>query len=438
MRVRLLEGRLLAPSPAAIPRIITKADQQPVKPLDMDLQYVVDYLRQEAGARAVVATSTRFGWENLSVQCICLYVDADTTQSLAESAAAQPELTIILKGKLRYTAADMEAVTELLEPSRLNWLEASKRYSKLRSNHSKAQRVISKIGPFIHGQSISLLGSETKGSVAVFLSPEDEAENQVYALTAYHVAPFTSTSEKRVITPGGLDILTRMLEVQSLPARHEELDFLLERWKNKCGEVQHGHIGINGNGWRSDWALVCLGNEWKGVNGSWMDDREMRHKYITTSSAPERTFTGSNGIVTCADAEAGTVCYKDGASTGCTAGRVGHPETVVFKKGTAGAITEEEIQGQNIPESEVHHTRMVPVYPIDSQEIDSRESVVLPGDSGCGAFCPVLEKDGWSWVGQLVSTFYLEDGGSYGLMVPQSEIFRSLREVTGKSWHLSG
>src|ERR1700733_1990473 len=241
MRVRLLEGRLLAPSPAAIPRIITKADQQPVKPLDMDLQYVVDYLRQEAGARAVVATPSRFGWENLSVQCICLYVDADTTQSLAESAAAQPELTIILKGKLRYTAADMEAVTELLEPSRLNWLEASKRYSKLRSNHSKAQRVISKIGPFIHGQSISLLGSETKGSVAVFLSPEDEAENQVYALTAYHVVPFTSTSEKRVITPGGLDILTRMFEVQSLPARHEELDFLLERWKNKCGEVQHGH-----------------------------------------------------------------------------------------------------------------------------------------------------------------------------------------------------
>ena len=256
MRVRLLEGGLLAPSPAAIPRIITKADQQPVKPLDMDLQYVVDYLRQEAGARAVIATSSTFGWKNLYVQCICLYVDADTAQSLAESAAAQPDLTIIMEGKLKHATANMEAATQLLELSGLDRLAVSQRKAEIRENRPEERRVVYNIGPFVHGQSISLLGAETKGSVAVFLSPEDEAENQVYALTAYHVAPLTPTSEKRVITPGGLDILTRVLEVQSLPARHEELDFLLERWKNKCGEVQHGHIGINGNGWRSDWALV--------------------------------------------------------------------------------------------------------------------------------------------------------------------------------------
>jgi hypothetical protein len=400
----------------------------------VDLSYVVDYLRQEAGARTVIATASRFGWENLCVQCICLYADADTTQSLAESAVTQPGLTIILEGKLRHTTADMEAVTKLLEPPelKLDWLTTSERYSTLRSNRSKAQRVISKVGPFIHGQSISPLGTETKGSVAVFLSPEDEAENRVYALTAYHVVPFTSTSEKRVITPGGLDILTRMLEVQSLPARHEELDFLLERWKNECGEVQYGHIGVNGNGWRSDWALVCLRNEWKGVNGSWMDDREMTYKYRTTSSAPERTFTGSSGIITCVDATADTICYNDGASTGCTAGRVGSTQALMFKKGTAEAITEEEMQEQNTPLSEVDRTIMVPVYPIGDES-----DIVLPGDSGCGAFCPVPEKDGWSWVGQLVSIFYLRDGGSLGLMVPQSEIFRSLQEVTGKSWHLS-
>jgi hypothetical protein len=61
IRVQLLEGGLLASSPAAIPRIITKADQQPVKPLGVDLPYVVDYLKQEAGARTVIATSSRFG-----------------------------------------------------------------------------------------------------------------------------------------------------------------------------------------------------------------------------------------------------------------------------------------------------------------------------------------------------------------------------------------
>ena len=99
----------------AIPSIIIEEDQQPVKPLDVDLQYVADYLKQEDGARAVVATSSKFGWKDLCVQCICLYVDADTMQSLVESAAVQPIPTIILEGKLRHATANMEAITELLE-----------------------------------------------------------------------------------------------------------------------------------------------------------------------------------------------------------------------------------------------------------------------------------------------------------------------------------
>jgi hypothetical protein len=419
--------------PAAIPRIVTKADQQPVKPLDADLSYIVNYLKQEAGARAVVATSSRFGWENLCVQCIFLYVDADTTQSLVESAAAQPDLTIIMEGELKHATANMEKVTRLLEGSSPNRLKISQRKSTLRSNRPQEMRVVRNIGPFMHGQSISLLGAETKGSVAVFLSPEGETENRAYALTAYHVVPFMSAGKTRVITPGGLDILSRLLEITHRPTNDEELDFLVERWENGCGDVRHGHIGVNGNGWRSDWALVCLENEWKGVNGSWMDDGEMSDLYIATShAAPEETFTGSSGIIACVDAMAGTICYKDGASTGCTAGRVGPTEAVMFKKGTTEAITEEELQEQHTPESEIDRTRMVTVHPIDS-----RNGVVLPGDSGCGAFCPVPEQDGWNWVGQLVSMFYVDDGGSFGLMVPQSEILHSLQEVTGKSWHLS-
>jgi hypothetical protein len=396
----------------------------------MDLLYVVDYLRQEAGARAVVATSSRFGWEGLCVQCICLYVDADTTQSLAESAAAQPMLTIILEGELVHATTNMEAATQLLEPPGLDRLAISKRKYELRGNNLK--RIVRNIGPFMHGQSISLLGAQTKGSVAVFLSPKDEAENRTYALTAYHVVPFLSAKEARVITPGGLDILSSLLEIRSRPTDHEELDFLLKRWNNECGKVQYGHIGVNGNGWRCDWALVCLENEWKGVNGSWMKDGEMNDVYIATSHAtPEETFTGSSGVITYADVMAGAICYKDGACTGCTAGRVGPTEALMFKKGTAEAITEEEIQEQNISPNEVDCTRIVTVHPIGSES-----DVVLPGDSGCGVFCPVPEKDGWSWAGQFVSIFHRKRA-SVGLMVPQSEILRSLQEVTGKSWHLS-
>jgi len=89
------------------------------------------------------------------------------------------------------------------------------------------------------------------------------------ALTAYHVV---SANKTRVITPGGLDILTCLLEICSRLTDREELDLLLERWSNECGEVLYGHIGANGNGWRSDWALVRLENVWKGANGSWLDD----------------------------------------------------------------------------------------------------------------------------------------------------------------------
>jgi hypothetical protein len=159
-----------------------------------------------------------------------------------------------------------------------------------------------------------------------------------------------SANETRVITPGGLDILTRLLEIHSRPTYRGELDFLLKRWNNECGQVQYGHIGANGNDWHSDWALVCLETEWKGANGSWMDDGEMRDKYIATSSAPERTFIGSSGIITCADAMADTICYKDGACTSCTAGRVGLTEALMFK---------EEMQEQNTPASEVDCTRLV-------------------------------------------------------------------------------
>jgi hypothetical protein len=449
--VELQEGGLLAPSPP-IPGIITKPDLQPVKPLDVDLPYVVDYLKQEAGARAVIATSSRFGWEDLCVQCICLYVDADTTQSLAELAAAQLMPTIILEGELIHATTSMEDVTTSAEdattstedattsmekairsvaPPNLDGLEKSER--KFRLRRTAAVRAVHKVRPFVHGQSISLMGAETKGSVAVFLSPEDEAENRAYALTAYNVVPFTSAKERRVITPGGLDILARLYEISSDATDHDKLDFFLERRENKCGEVRHGHIGVNGNGWRDDWALVCLENEWMGVNGSWMFDEDMRNLYnIISRAAPGGTFSGSSGIITCADAMAGTICYKDGASTGCTAGRVGPIEALMYRKGTAEAITEEEMQEQSISPNEVDCSRLVTVHPIGLEK-----DVALPGDSGCGVFYPVPEKDGWSWAGQFVSIFYKRNGVSLGLMVPQSEILHSPQEVTGKSWLLS-
>jgi hypothetical protein len=144
------------------------------------------------------------------------------------------------------------------------------------------------------------------------------------------------------------------------------------------------------------------------------------------------TFTGLNGIVDCVDPMTGDICYKDRAYTGCTAGRVGSTQARLFRKRTADAISEEQTQDrENFPPEIIDCSKLLAVHPI-SKESD----VVHSGDSGCGVFCPVPEKDGWNWVGLFVSIFYQERGRGIGLMVPQSEVFHSLKEVTGKSWKL--
>jgi hypothetical protein len=176
--------------------------------------------------------------------------------------------TIILKGQLVDAAINIDTASQLIAPLHLDQLAISARKSMLRRN--RAERITDNIGPFVHGQSISLMGAEMKGSVSVFLSSEDESEDQAYALTAYHVVPFIPVKENRFITPGGLDILTRLLKIGSKATHQGEVKFLLDRWNSACGEVRYGHIGTNGNSWRSDWALVCLENPWKGSNGSWM------------------------------------------------------------------------------------------------------------------------------------------------------------------------
>jgi hypothetical protein len=416
------EAGLLVPSPPA-PGIVTKADRQPIKPLEADLQYVVDYLRQEAGARAVIATSSLYGWENVSIPCICLYVDADSTERLAESTVSQQLPTIITTGRLIDATANIDAATQLIAPPGLDKVAVSAREFELKKN--RIERMIQSIGSFVHGQSISLMAAETKGSVAVFLSPDDDSEDQSYALTAYHVVPFIPSDKRQIITPGGLDILTRLLQVLRIGPRttdYDEIDFLLHRWGNKCGEVQYGHIGTNGNGWRSDWALVCLENEWKGVNGSWMYN-EMTEFHTAKSGT---LFTGLNGIIDCIDPLAGDICYKDGASTGCTAGSVGPTDTLVFKKGSADVAEEGSSEG------DIDRNKMFTVHPLGGEEY-----VALSGDSGCGVFCPVPERDGWNWVGQVVSVFHEDNAKKIALMVPQSEILHSLKEVTGKSWKLT-
>ena len=481
-----------------------------------------------------MASASRFGFQTLSVDCICLYVDTDNIEDLAAVAATSSTTIVIVKAGLCNCAlADMETARGLIERPGLDKVQLSERKWKLRQN--RPQRCVTEVGPFQHGQSISLFTKESKGSVGVFLTPseqsiavmveakskgpakdasrpppaaEDESQSAdvqpdvtrerlqpsldreplispttkalmlekgvpispikgtgrggqitkadvekykpnasaagptcedipltsmhktitsrlhdpstspVYALTAYHVLPFEEENESRVITPAGLDILTRLL-ISEL--REDELSFFLSRWNQKCGDVKFGGIGTNSKDWRVDFALFSMEDGFRGQNGLFFD-RQMVERFFATE---ERSldFTGSNGIIGAADADEGVICYADGASSGCTAGKVSSDTVLHFEKRSTN------IAGHDIPEEAVDISFLRKLHP-------EGENVCRRGDSGCGVFVPVPERDGWNWVGQVVQIITSNMTPDLPLIIPQSEIMRSLREVTGMEWKL--
>jgi hypothetical protein len=137
------------------------------------------------------------------------------------------------------------------------------------------------------------------------------------------------------------------------------------------------------------------------------------------------SFTGSNGVVSSSNPLSGYVCYKDGATTGATAGMVGQTEGVMFLKGTANPTAEDT------PSDLIVKAKILTLHPVAGPK-----PLCASGDSGSGIFYPIPEKDGWTWVGQLVSICHKHDR-SIGFIVPQSQILRSLEDHTGKPWHLA-
>jgi hypothetical protein len=223
-----------------------------------------------------------------------------------------------------------------------------------------------------------------------------------------------------------LDILTKLGEIcNSKKNREDDLGFFLRRWNESCGEVFGRHIGTNSEGWRSDWALCRLAQEWQGENGTWFLPGEMAELSHATGGVPV-SFTGSNGIVSSSDPLSGYVCYKDGATTGATSGIVGQTEGVMFIKGTA-----------NHPEGDTPSDSIVKAKILILHPVTGPKPLCASGDSGSAIFYPIPEKDAWTWAGQLVSICHKHDR-SIGFIVPQSQILRSLEDHTGRTWRLAG
>lgn len=81
---------------------------------------------------------------------------------------------------------------------------------RLRFKYPRVPRIVDAVKPLHHGQSISLTGSECRGSACVFLSADNE--DGIYALTAGNISD--TPIETRVVTRGYLDILAPLAQMR--------------------------------------------------------------------------------------------------------------------------------------------------------------------------------------------------------------------------------
>ena len=408
-----------------IPSTVPSSDSnKPVREFPSnDFSYIMNFMNNEPNVRTVTVTTSLFGWPRLSTLAVILYVDGEAgrKQGLAESATNTCNIpAIVIEATHQDLVSEIEEANELLQPPGLDIKALSARRCALIKN--QPIRVPWSVSNFCHGQSVSLISQETKGSVGVFLSPVDNHDQEeVYAVTACHVL-FPTSGSNEVITPGRLDILSCLRNaVDAKHPREGELTYLLARSKEPCGTVSLQRIGVNENGWRDDSAIIKLDADWLGRNGLFHTDSSMVELCLIKRDVSP-SFTGSNGIVDCLDPSAGLLCYKDGAATGTTAGIIGETEAHQFRRG-----------GDADDPTTIEHCRFLML----NQYGDAEDSVCMSGDSGAAVFCADESRDGWVWVGNLVSKVNAKDQ-SYGLIVPQSEFLASLEKASGKQWKLSG
>lgn len=439
--LRELGGLLI--SEGVLPSVIVQDDNRNrVAPFNPSRQLVHGILDNDPGARGVVTTILSFGWDNLHVECHWLFVG--TTGSVASSGTpilrqysdehSMP--TILVNGKLQNSGSSREKMSEVLEAG-LSGIKLSQRRSSTRSKRNSVVRAVDTVGSFRHGQSISLKHKEEKGSVGVFLVPiNDHNDHNSYATTAGHLVRDSDSNDLAscggIITPAGLDILVRL---QILADRGTEdgdsVRFLLDARHDECGSVLESHVGSNNAGWRADWALIKLDHRRDGKKGNWFVPGEIMDAWISTRKDPT-SFTGVEGVISTSNPLSGEMCLKDGATTAVTAGRVGPTEALLFEKKTANDISHDQLPGAAPDDNVVICSRAYIVVPHNAPD----NAFGKPGDSGSAVFCADEKRNGWIWCGSLVSI--LRTGNcSFGVVVPQSEVLASLKEVTGKDWRLS-
>lgn len=192
-----------------------------------------------------------------------------------------------------------------------------------------------------------------------------------------------------------------------------------------CGAFQYGQLGVDEEGYREDWALIKLRDGFVGKNGTWWEKRFLGKLRIQWKLVrPETEFTGK--VVSFEDPALGTsdVWFKDGATTGWTAGTLISTEVHLFLKGTTFGITESEgIHPANIERAKVHTIKEM-----------RGGTFATGGDSGSGVF--KLTQDGRDFVfgAMVLSSFTLLVRSSLTMGVPATRVLAQVSKATGVEW----
>jgi hypothetical protein len=291
------------------------------------------------------------------------------------------------------------------------------------------------IVPLCHGSNISVTGSEERGSLGVFLAPEDDPR-MCHLLTACHVLGDNQAVGSTFQTISFLDVLRELANALfvlkcSPQEQDDECTAVFARVKESVATLVAEALGVDGNGWREDWAIARVAEGFARSNGDWVADvaqPEKLQRLLETGTPHDR------GMI-CGHAEVGDTVLKVGASTGITRGVVNGTKLYSYFRGTIlpapdlnAAIDETR------PKHPIDRTTMITIFPESSSGPNG--SFCARGDSRGGVF---KFKDGYcTWVGQLVGLGQGAAGDTdvIGLMIPQEAVLAQMEKKTGKRWQL--
>lgn len=303
-------------------------------------------------------------------------------------------------------------------------------------------------GPIRLGSSIGTIeGCEDRGTAGVYVTPITSkgsyVEGRNYLLTAAHVmmTPIPLSGYGRcyedetkniqqvyMTVPGRLDVVR---ELYGLQRRNILTVENTAQWvtaaRKRCGEVIAGRIGSDKHGWREDWCLVDLDDAYRGSNQCFWEIDRLRRLHASAGGVvtPEFIKNITNDVQLDLDME--STWYKDGASTGWTAGKMSRVGVELFLKETALSINKDD--SRYVHESNVISAQVALLLPANSSPM------AISGDSGAGLFS--VSGSDLSFGGIIVSIFDPELGESLVMAVPSTNLLAQLESATTVEWMLS-